>query len=143
MPERKRLAHAWIVAGFGLLALSAVVSVVVAVRHGFVGRSDVRYDVQLVLGPLGALAAVWAWRALGRVAVDESRHARLFRSAFLALSAEMTTFALTASLYLSSSPRLTQYTASTWVSGAGSLAAALGFWMMSREFTSSAPATGE
>ncbi|MDE3064246.1 MAG: hypothetical protein KGJ36_01060 [Acidobacteriota bacterium] len=143
MPERKRLAHAWIIAGFSLLALSAVVSVVAAVRHGFVGRSDVRFDVQLFLDPLGALAAVWAWRALGQVAVEESRHARLFRTAFLALGAEMATFALTDGLYLSSSPRLTQYSASTWVGGTGSLAAALGFWMMSREFAPSAPATGE
>lgn len=133
--DKKRYARAWVVAGFALTALGSIVNMIQLLDHGYLSEGSFRADVQLVVLPLGSLAALWAWWVLSKIATLISDHASLFRSAFIGLMVESLCLCVEYVNLLWSTPSLSQYTWPLWIQGFGSVATAVGFLLMSLAFS--------
>jgi hypothetical protein len=143
MSERKRIAQLWIVVGFALVALGGIVSFAVLVSNNYFGQGDFRAVLQLFVVPLSSIAALWAWWFLSKIATVESAHAQLFKKAFLGLSLQNICLGLVYIDVLSVSPRIDQFTSSQWLEALGMASSAVGFFLMSREFSNRETANEE
>ena len=135
MNEKKRIAQTWIVVGFTLVALGSIVNFGVLVSNNYFGEGNVRADLQLFLGPISSFAALCAWWFLGKIATLESTHAPLFKKAFLGLSLQFACLGVSYVNLLWMRPGLDKYTTSTWLLTLGVASSAIGFFLMSREFS--------
>jgi hypothetical protein len=135
MTQKKQVAQAWIVTGFALVALGAIVNFAVLVSSNYFGEANGRADLQLFAVPLSSLAALWAWWFLSKIATVESAHAPLFKRAFLGLSLQNICLCLVFVDVLSVSAGLDKYTASLWLQVLGQASSAVGFFLMSQEFS--------
>lgn len=134
MSDPRRLASEWIIAGFVVQAAGAVVNAAVLIHNDYLGEGNTRADIQLFVPVVSALALIWAWRLLAQIAVADSDHAATYRSAYIALSVWSASYVVTIVNFLWMSPRVTEYSVSTWLDGLGSLVTAMGFSMMARQF---------
>jgi hypothetical protein len=135
MSEKKRIAQAWIVVGFVLLALGGIVNFAVLVSNNYFGGGNMRADLQLFAIPISSIAALWAWWFLCKIATTESAHAPLFKKAFLGLALQSLCLGLVFVNFLWMSPGLDKYTTSAWLEAIGQASVAIGFFLMSREFS--------
>ncbi len=131
----KKYARAWVIAGFSLTALGSIVNLVVLVDHGYLDQGSVRADVQLIVLPLGSLAALWAWWLLSKMTALISDHASLFKSAFIGLMVESLFLCLYYVTVLWSWQGLVQFTWQLWMQAFGAGATAVGFLLMALTFS--------
>lgn len=137
----KKYARAWVVTGFALTALGAIVNLVQLVSRDYLSESF-RNDVELIALTLGSLAALWAWWFLSMIAISVSEHDSLFRSAFIGLMVESLCLCAEYLNVLGSTPVFSQFSWQFWLEGLGSLVTAMGFFLMSRAFSSRSESQG-
>ncbi len=132
MADLRRAARAWIITGFSLLVVGAVVDVAILISNDYLGEGNFRADTQLFLQPVGALAALFAWWVLSQLTVANPGDVTMFRRAFFALGVWMLVLAYSYVNVLWIEPRFTDFTADIWIDLVGSAAAVVGFLLMAR-----------
>lgn len=130
----KMYARAWVVTGFALTALGAIVNLVQLVSRDYLSEGF-RNDIQLIALTLGSLAALWAWWFLSTIATSVSGHDALFRSAFIGLMVESLCLCAEYLNVLGLTPIFSQFSWQFWLEGLGSLVTAMGFFLMSCAFS--------
>jgi hypothetical protein len=133
--EKKSVARYWILVGFALVAVGAIVNLIYLLSHGYLDHGNVRAVLQVFSIPLGSFAALWAWWLLSKIATLESNHSQLFRGAFIGLMLQSALLCITYVNLLWLAPGLSQFTSSWWIQLFGWAGAAVGFFLMSREFS--------
>jgi hypothetical protein len=132
MTDLRRVARAWIIAGFSLLFVGTVVGTAVLISNDYLGEGNARADTQLFLQPVGALAALIAWGVLSQLTVADASDVRMFRRAFVALGVWMFASAFSEANFLWSEPRFNEFTSQLWIDLLGSVVAVVGFLVMAR-----------
>jgi hypothetical protein len=135
VPSKNTFARVWVIGGFALAALGAIVNVAVLAYHGELAQGSSRFYVSLIAAPLGSFGTLWAWWLLSKLSTLVDDHASLFRSAFLGLMVASSCLCVEYVNILWSDPRLDQYTVSFWLDTIGSGVVAIGFLFMSLSFT--------
>jgi hypothetical protein len=133
--EKKSVARNWILVGFSLVAVGAIANLINLLSVGYLDRGNVRAALQIFSIPLGSFAALWAWWLLSKIATLESNHSQLFRGAFIGLMLQSVLLCITYVNLLWLAPALSQFTASVWIQLFGWAGTAVGFFLMSREFS--------
>ena len=134
--KSKQVARTWIIAGFVLIAVGALVDLLVLTSNGYIDSSNFRADLQVFSLPLASLAACWAWWFLSKIAAEKSDQRPLFQRAFLGLMLQSLCICITYVNLLWTDPNFDRFTSSLWIQVAGLGATAIGFFLMAREFSS-------
>jgi len=137
-----RVGRGFVVAGFVLLALGTVITMVRFIVDGYLfTAASLSVAAESILLPLSTVMAAWAWWWLTQVTAVGPSQVRAMRRGLYGLSLQyLLTFTLFVAVVLSmnSSVVTVNYLVQWWSQAIGALAIAVGFFTMSRSLRASA-----
>ena len=130
MNTKRQLGRAFVVVGYSLVAVGAVILSVFNLSQSYLGADNPRAVLDYVANPLSLLAGLFAWWFLSALVVTEDRQVALVRRAFVGLSIQALATSITFFIVVTSGIGLSWPNASFWLDAIGQVSAAVGFFVI-------------
>ncbi len=127
MTTKHQLGRGFVVVGYSLVAVGAVIISIFNLSQSYVGADNPRAVLDYVANPLSMLAGLFAWWFLSALVVTEDRQVALVRRAFAGLSLQALAVSVTYFLVVTSGIGLSWPDTAIWGYSIGQAAAGVGF----------------